>query len=473
MRSWIAVFLILGALARLVRYALCFPLWSDEAFLAASFIDRGYLDMFRPLEYHQVCPLGFLWAELTAVKLFGFCEYSLRLFPLVCSLGSLLVFRHMAGRLFSGAALVLAVGIFSLDYPGIRYAAEAKPYGCDLLVSLAMLALLVQWWQQPERTRWLWALAAAAPLAIGFSYPAVFMAGGISLAAAWVFWSNGGAGAAGLGGLQPGRGREFRRRLFLVYPGPKCGAGDDAQILERDGLIPALGFGGEVLAWLAATHTGEMLAHPVGGPHSASILTFLCCTAALVWLCRRRQLVLPLICAAALALNFAAAALHRFPYAGHVRMAMYLTPLVCLLAGLGLVVLAARLPRRRARAWFCSCWRYCRSCRWRRSCEIVSSRARRTPTSAPAISPAGFGRKCRAGRKWSACERPEAGPGRTVCVGLFVAVSVQPADLLAASARASRRTGTAFRAIIRFAACVTRPQTWPTTGPSSTPGWPR
>jgi hypothetical protein len=62
-----------------------------------------------------------------------------------------------------------------------RYAAEAKPYGCDLLVALALLALAVEWLRRPDQTRWLWLLAALVGPAVGYSFPAVFMAGGVSV----------------------------------------------------------------------------------------------------------------------------------------------------------------------------------------------------------------------------------------------------------------------------------------------------
>ena len=97
--------------------------------------------MLQPLHYCQVAPTLFLWGQLTLVKLLGFNEYTLRLIPFLCGLGSLLLFRHVAGRLLQGVALVLAVGLFAVAYPMTRYAAEAKPYGCDLLLALALLAL--------------------------------------------------------------------------------------------------------------------------------------------------------------------------------------------------------------------------------------------------------------------------------------------------------------------------------------------
>ena len=94
---------------RLVTFALNFPLWGDEAFVAANFISRGYLDLLRPLDYSQICPSLFLWLELSAVKLFGFQEYSLRLVPTLASVASVFLFAHVAGRVTRGWWHVLAV----------------------------------------------------------------------------------------------------------------------------------------------------------------------------------------------------------------------------------------------------------------------------------------------------------------------------------------------------------------------------
>ncbi len=89
---WIWLFLAVGVAARVIRYALRFPLWEDESFPAANFLQRGYPDLMGSLDYFQVCPLGFLWVQLTAVKLLGFNEYALRLVPLLAGLASLFLF---------------------------------------------------------------------------------------------------------------------------------------------------------------------------------------------------------------------------------------------------------------------------------------------------------------------------------------------------------------------------------------------
>ena len=119
-----------------------------------NFIDRGYAELLQPLDYHQVAPLLFLWAERLLIDLFGYNEYAMRLLGFVSGVASLFLFRHLARRLLSGAALVAAVGIFAVAYPCIRYSAEAKPYGSDLLVGLGLMTLCVEWRRRPEQTRW-------------------------------------------------------------------------------------------------------------------------------------------------------------------------------------------------------------------------------------------------------------------------------------------------------------------------------
>ena len=122
-----------------------FPLWDDESFLCVNFIHRSYAELLKPLDSHHVAPILFLWVERTAVWLFGYSELALRLFPLACSIAGVFLFRRVASKLLSGTALLLAVAVFAVSYPGIRYAAEAKQYGSDMFVSLAVLALVIEW----------------------------------------------------------------------------------------------------------------------------------------------------------------------------------------------------------------------------------------------------------------------------------------------------------------------------------------
>ncbi len=344
-------FVLLGLSARLVRYLLRFPLWPDEAYLATNFLDRDYLGLLAGLDNHQVAPLLFLWTQLTVVKLLGFSEYTLRLFPLVCGIGSLLLFADLARRLLKGLPLLLAVGCFAGAYALIRYSCDAKPYSSDVLVAVALLWLTVRYFTSSSQSgrRWLWLLAIAAPIAVGLSYPSVFVAGGIGA-------------AVGLRLLRYGDRRDWT--VWVVY----CLA-----VLSGFGLFYALSTANQVtaelenmrqywrhifppldkpwklLGWLAVTHTSELLAYPLGGARGASILTALCCLIALIVLARRRQYWLMALCLAPAGLNFIAACMQRYPYAGEIRFSLYLAPIICLMFGLGAAIVASMDERGRSR----------------------------------------------------------------------------------------------------------------------------
>lgn len=344
---WVAFFLALGLAARVIRYALRFPLWEDECFLSVNLIDRGYLDLMGPLDYYQVAPLLFLWAQRTMAGLLGFNEYSLRLVSLVCGVASLGLFGWVARRLLTGLALVAAIAMFAVSYPPIRYAAEAKQYGGDLLVALGFTAVLVAWYQR-RSTGWLWCLAALAPLAVGFSYPAVFVGAGASVFiaavllaersrrgwAAWVVLNL--VLAVSFAGVFALSARHQSQRSLAVM-----------QECWKDG-FPPLDSPGKLLVWLVDTHTSDMLAYPVGGHHGGSTVTCLLCLVGVGIVARRRQGPLLLLLLGPLVWSFVAAAMHRYPYGQMAKFQIYMAPAICLLAGVGIAGLFGLRYRGRA-----------------------------------------------------------------------------------------------------------------------------
>ena len=104
--------------------------------MAANFLRRGYLELLRPLDNWQICPVLFLWAERAVVDALGFREWTLRLVPLLCGLAALGLFPKMARCVAKGSELLLAVGIFAVSAAPIRHASEVKAYAGDLLVAL-------------------------------------------------------------------------------------------------------------------------------------------------------------------------------------------------------------------------------------------------------------------------------------------------------------------------------------------------
>ncbi len=365
-QRWLLALMVLGLVLRLTRYMLRFPLWEDEAMLSANLIDRGYRELLQPLHYCQVAPPLFLWGQLTLVKLFGFNEYVLRLIPFLCGLGSLALFRHVAGRLLRGISLLFAVGLFAVAYPMTRYAAEAKPYGCDLFIALAMLALVVEWLRQPDRTGWLWCLAAMVGPAIGYSFPTIFVAGGISLT---VFGALRAPTSSSLSfaGEGPGvRAAAFSRWLpwlvfnviliagfaaLLIVSKTSVGATNQQTMEDTHwaDTFPPIAQPLKLPLWLLKTHAGAMLGYPIGGPNFGSTASLLCLIAGLVVLVRRRAWLLMFLLLTPLGLNFIAAALHKFPYGGHARMTLFLAPAFCILIALGLTAFATWIAAQRSK----------------------------------------------------------------------------------------------------------------------------
>ena len=343
--KWVWFFVVLGIAARVIRYALRFPLWEDECFLSCSLLHRGYLDLTASLDYYQVCPVGFLWLQLTMVKLLGFHEYSLRLVALVLSVASVFLFRHLAGRLLKGTPLVLAMAVFAVSYPGIRYASEGKQYCADLFVSLALSTIAVEWWRRPDQRKWLWALVAVTPLGLALSYPAVFVGGGISLFVALSLWREQRRNWLPWIAYNIVMAASFAGLFAVSARNQSAGALDMMQRCWDDG-FPPLTQPLKLLVWLAEAHTSDMLAYPLGGHSGASTLTFLCCAAGAAVLWRRGERMALLLLLAPLVLTFVAAAVHRYPYGQMVKFQIYLFPAFSILAAIGGVVLGSRFSGR-------------------------------------------------------------------------------------------------------------------------------
>jgi hypothetical protein len=90
--------------------------------------------------------------------------------------------------------------------------------------------------------------------------------------------------------------------------------------------------------------------HPIGDDHWGSVLTFLACAVAAVIWWRGGRYQLLLLCGTPFVLNFIAALLHRYPYGGHMRLTLYLGPIVCLMAGYGAAAVLGRQSGRQPRA---------------------------------------------------------------------------------------------------------------------------
>lgn len=175
--SWVII--SFGVLVRLVQYLSNRSLWNDEAALALNIVNKSYLELFKPLDYEQGAPIGFLVVEKLAVQLFGNNEYSLRLFPLLSGIVSLLLFYELAKRCISREAIPIALTLFvGLDYL-LYYSSEAKQYSTDVAIALLSCLLVMQVNRQKLGVIQILTYSLVGAIAVWFSHPAIFVLAGV------------------------------------------------------------------------------------------------------------------------------------------------------------------------------------------------------------------------------------------------------------------------------------------------------
>lgn len=337
--------LFAGFLWRLARYFLNLPIWGDEAMLAISLLTRDFSGMVHPLEYGQIAPVGFMWAELAVVRLLGISEWSLRMMPFAASLLSLLIFWRFAFEILDRRSALLATAIFASAYYVVRHGAEIKPYSTDLFVALVLTYLGWRLFRRPDSTiRWA-ALILAGTVSVWVSYPAAFVAGGVGLLLTYLVYHNRSRKAAAwwvLYGVCVAA--SFAGMLLLVG---QAQAQASSWLVDHPawrGAFAPLHEPWRIPLWLLDMHTGNMMAYPIGGKRGGSAVTLLLVLAGSIVLWRRRRPLL-LLLLSPLILALAASVLKRYPYGGSARIALYMAPAFCLLAGVGLAWLLRRFLR--------------------------------------------------------------------------------------------------------------------------------
>jgi hypothetical protein len=187
-RRTLTALVLIGAVLRLWAYLADTGLYLDEILLSYSILDVPLLDLLRPLPLDQVAPLGFLLVERAAITIFGRQELALRLFPFLCAIVSLLLFRRLAERALTGAGPTVALGLFAIGFPFIRYAAVVKQYELDVMAAILLLLIAFNLRDHPVSTARLLLLGLVSFMVIGFSQASVLVMAGLgsALAVDWL-----------------------------------------------------------------------------------------------------------------------------------------------------------------------------------------------------------------------------------------------------------------------------------------------
>lgn len=148
----------------------------DEANVVRNIAERGLGGLLRPLDYEQYAPPVFLWALEAVSWIAGYGEVAMRSVSFVCGVAALFVFWRILLILLQPRAVWLPLGILALAPLYIRYSAEVKQYGPDVLVCL-LLTLAALRWRDPtaNRRKFFWCWAIAGSLAVWSSMPSVFV----------------------------------------------------------------------------------------------------------------------------------------------------------------------------------------------------------------------------------------------------------------------------------------------------------
>jgi predicted membrane-bound mannosyltransferase len=176
-RPWLlpGVILAAGLVLRLLEYLRKDSLWGDEAMLALNVATRSFHQLALPLDYAQVAPVPFLWAERVMVSLFGVNEWALRAPPLIA--GCLLCFAVIviARRILAPDEALVALVLVAFSQMLIRYTAEFKPYGLDALLAVCLIGAAARLISRMNDGRAWGLLAVAGTIAVLSSLASAFV----------------------------------------------------------------------------------------------------------------------------------------------------------------------------------------------------------------------------------------------------------------------------------------------------------
>lgn len=139
MKSILWILLLFGVILRLLLFLFVDKsFWLDEAALALNVLDKGYLELFQPLQYAQSAPPLFLCFTKILVSIFGVSERVFRFIPLLCSVAAIFVFYYLLCEIFKEKKQCITFGliVFSLSFPLLYNTIEFKPYMTDVLFTM-------------------------------------------------------------------------------------------------------------------------------------------------------------------------------------------------------------------------------------------------------------------------------------------------------------------------------------------------
>lgn len=317
----------IGLALRVWQYLADMSMWFDELSIARNVSERSLDQLLgQPLAYQQSAPLGFLAMLDIAKNIFGPSDLSLRLFPFLCGVAALFLFWRVAERTLEGVAVPTALALFALSPPLIRYTAELKPYGVDVVAILALTLVALDLCRAEPTLRRCVTAGGIGIIGVFFSQASVLILTGIG-ATLFVRWA-----------LQ--RDVAARMPAFVTVPIWACAAIGGLVVSRqhmttqtmafmhwfwrtRLGFLPLPATASGFAIWTRdrfATFFDTMSSYPMPLVYTVFALT------GLIVLWRRRDVAL--ILAGPVAVTLAAAIAQQYPFRG--RVVLFLLPTLLL-----------------------------------------------------------------------------------------------------------------------------------------------
>jgi len=137
--------MVVGAALRLWQHSGNPALDLDELALVCNIVEHPLRKLlFTPLLFAQVAPPGFLLTEKAVVFPLGDSEYALHLWPLLCSLASVVLCWRISLEVLQGLARPCALVLFAFKPAFVLYGATLKQYSTDTVAVLPVLLLAVK-----------------------------------------------------------------------------------------------------------------------------------------------------------------------------------------------------------------------------------------------------------------------------------------------------------------------------------------
>gem|GEM_PF-1960730 len=171
-----------GILLRASKYLPAWSLRGDELAVTLNLLNRSAFELTtKPLDSEQAAPFGFVLLVKSLMTIFGSSEYVLRLTAFAAGCISLILIQNLLTKLGGRYGNIFALAAFAFSGYLIYYSAELKPYSTDVLLTLILLLAFYQHVSKETAAKDFLKLALLGILALCFSYPALFVIGGIGL----------------------------------------------------------------------------------------------------------------------------------------------------------------------------------------------------------------------------------------------------------------------------------------------------